>query len=493
LRSRRPPSRRKLLAPRANEDPRKVNQSAYAELRTRLVGFCHYVFKGFESPLHIRKIAEALERVERGELKRLIISIPPRHGKSTLVAILFAAWFLGLHPDRKIITGTYGLDLAREHATNCRRLMQSDRFQRLFPGIEFARDTNAADHWKTTRGGGYKAVGIGGPLTGHGAHVLIVDDPHKGRAEADSQLHRDEAYNWFTSDALSRLEPKGDGAVILIHTRWHEDDLIGRVTTQNPDGWEQIVLPAISPSGEPLWWELATYERIRDEEAQAVDWAALWMCDPLASKGALFSREWFVIVDEAPDLERFVRYYDLAISKRKKADSTAYAKVGVDEDGSLWIVDVWKGKKTFPEIADLIVANAESDGPDTTVGLPTDLIGTALEQELSRNPAMLRVPVDQFNERLAGNKMARASVWATRARRGKLKMVRAPWNEAVIREALAFGPNSTEDDIIDAISGAVEVSSRHAGGRKKFERPPEAGSMEVIRQLAAFMSQTGGE
>ena len=215
--------------------------------REDLIGFTTYTFPGFEVARHHSVIASKLEAVERGEIDRLMIFCPPRHSKSELASRRFPAWFLGRHPGNQIICCSYGDDLAHEFGRDVRNIVAGDEFSRVYPTVSLAPDSQAANRWKTAQGGSYLAAGVGSGITGRGAHVLLIDDPHKDRAEANSQTVRDGIWNWYRSTAYTRLMP--GGAIVLIQTRWHEDDLAGRLLQAQENGgdrWEVVSLPALA-------------------------------------------------------------------------------------------------------------------------------------------------------------------------------------------------------------------------------------------------------
>jgi hypothetical protein len=219
-----------------------------------LIPFTEYTFQQYEAAEHHRLIAEKLEAVERGEIDRLMIFMPPRHGKSELASKRFPAWYLGRNPDRQIIAASYNSDLAGDFGRNVRNIVRERRFRNVFPEVELAADSQAANRWNTNKGGSYVAAGVGTAVTGRGAHLLLIDDPVKDREEADSETTREKVYSWYTSTAYTRLMP--GGAVVVIQTRWHEDDLAGRLLeaeAKGGDKWDKLILPAVMSNGEALW------------------------------------------------------------------------------------------------------------------------------------------------------------------------------------------------------------------------------------------------
>jgi len=257
-------------------------QEAAAELLARrraregLLAFTGYTNSAYQAAPHHTMIAEKLEAVARGEIKRLMICMPPRHGKSELASRRFPAWFLGRNPGKQVIAASYNSDLANDFGREVRNIVASPEFQNLFK-VDLAEDSKAANRWHTNGGGMYVAAGVGTAITGRGADILLIDDPFKDRKEADSELQRKTVWDWYTSTAYTRLMP--GGAVIVINTRWHDDDLSGRLLYEQEGGgdeWEVLSLPAIKDDKAlwPEWYAIERLEQIRSV-LPAGDWKAL--------------------------------------------------------------------------------------------------------------------------------------------------------------------------------------------------------------------------
>ena len=293
------------------------------------------------SELH-RKIAAALERVEAGLCKRLMIFVPPRHGKSMLTSEHFPAWFLGRNPHKSIVCATYAQDLADDFGRKVRNQVIDGLFREIFPGCQISEDSASASRINTVQHGAYYAVGVGGALTGRGAHVLLIDDPHKDRADAESLTMRKRVKEWYQSTAYTRL--MDGGAVIVMMTRWHEDDLAGWLLKEHADeGWEVVKIPA-----EPAPWP----ERYPDEELRRIrrmigprEWSALYMQEPIPGGGGEFRREWPKFYHSLPvDISGGMNKYllvDPAGEQRKDRDNdyTAMWVVGLNTDGNYYILD----------------------------------------------------------------------------------------------------------------------------------------------------------
>jgi hypothetical protein len=239
-----------------------------------LLDFTRQTYPRYLPAPHHRLIAEKLEAIERGEIKRLILSVPPRHGKSELASVRFPAWFLGRHPGAKFITTSYAATLAHKFSRRVRNLVASPLYQALFPGMTIASDASAVGYWAfRDQEGQYLAAGVGGGITGEGCDVLMIDDPVKDAEEALSKTTRDNVWEWFTSTAYTRQDESA-GAIILIMTRWHEDDLAGRLlreAAEDGEQWDYVNLPAIAgpndvlgrEEGEALWPQRFPLERLR--------------------------------------------------------------------------------------------------------------------------------------------------------------------------------------------------------------------------------------
>ncbi|MFT9071094.1 MAG: terminase family protein, partial [Acetobacter orientalis] len=241
---------------------RQASQTAQNELATRkqartsLLGFTHYTMPDYRCGPHHALLCQKLEAVAQGHITRLMVFMPPRHGKSELVSRRFPAWYLGQHPTRQVIAASYGATLAQDFGRSVRNLVTTQPFQALFPGVKLAPDSAAKDVWHTAQGGSYTAAGVGGGLTGKGAHLAIIDDPIKDRQEAESPARRLAVWAWYRAVLRTRLMP--GGAIVLVMTRWSPDDLAGRLLAdmQNATGeaWHTLSLPAVAeapPSPQP--------------------------------------------------------------------------------------------------------------------------------------------------------------------------------------------------------------------------------------------------
>ena len=313
---------------------------------SNLLAYVRLQFPGYKIGPHHRKIAEALMAVERGEIKRLIIQAPPRHGKSMLTSEYFPAWYLGRNPDRYIITATYGQELADDFGRKVRNQIRSDEHRAAFPQCKLSEDSQSASRFGTEAGGSYFALGVGGSATGRGAHIFIVDDPLKGREEADSETYRRRLKDWYASVAYTRLMP--GGAIIIMNTRWHEDDLTGWVMAEHQhEDWTVIDLPAIDETGKALWpeqYDADALDRIKKTIGQR-EWQALYMQQPAPDTGDYFKRDWFKSYDKAPKHLRIYGASDYAVTA-DGGDYTEHGVIGLDPDGDVYLLDWWSGQTT---------------------------------------------------------------------------------------------------------------------------------------------------
>ena len=337
-------SQRQLLLSSMAELQALTKQLAARQARNSLLGFTEFTNPLYQRARHHTLIAEALEEVERGDNDRLMIFMPPRHGKSELASKRFPAWCLGRDPKRQIIAASYNSDLANDFGRNVRNIVAEPEFGQVFPSVSLAPDSQAANRMNTNHGGAYVAAGVGTAVTGRGAHIALIDDPFKDREEADSERRRDLVWDWYRSTLFTRLMP--GGAIVLIQTRWHEDDLAGRLLEQEPDQWRVLELPALNDDGEalwPEWYDVRTLERIKATVGPR-EWSALYQQKPQPDEGTFFRREWFKTWNQLPAL----RYYgtsDYAVTDGG-GDYTVHRVWGIDAEGAVYRVDGWRGQTT---------------------------------------------------------------------------------------------------------------------------------------------------
>jgi len=304
--------------------------------------YISYVFTGFDINWHHQVIADKLEKVEKGEIKRIMFLLPPRHSKSEMGSKMFPSWFLGKNPNKEVIMCSYAADLAVDFGRKVRNLVDSRLYQNIFK-IKLAQDSKSAGRWNTNQGGAYVATGVGGGITGKGAHILVIDDPHKSRKEAESEVKRQESWDWYRSTAYTRLAP--DGAIILILTRWHEDDLAGKLLAEQEQGgdkWEVVNFPAIAEKnekyrdiGEALWPNRYSVDQLENikKAIGSREWSSLYQQNPHDNIGAEFKKIFYKhITREEAENKRVARYLtiDPALSEGEEDDNTGWIENIVD-------------------------------------------------------------------------------------------------------------------------------------------------------------------
>ncbi len=324
---------------------------------SRLISYAAYQWPGYRDAAHHRLIARHLEAVERGDIKRLMITMPPRHGKSMLASEFFPAWYMGRNPDHYVVTATYAQELADDFGRKVKNQIEDAAYQAIFPGVGLADDSKSAKRFhiegasggfehSTSQRGAFYAVGVGGPLTGRGAHLLLIDDPVKNREDAESEVIRKKTKDWYTSTAYTRLMP--GGRIIVIQTRWHEDDLAGWLLNEHPhEGWITLDLPAIGNDGAALWpeqYDVETLEKIKLALGPR-DWSALYQQRPSPETGDYFKRDWLHSYEELPPRSMLSVYgaSDYAVTANG-GDYTVHVVVGLDPDGRMYLLDLWRGR-----------------------------------------------------------------------------------------------------------------------------------------------------
>src|SRR3990167_8504679 len=432
--------------------------------RRRLFDFILYNFPNYQANWHHRKIIEALQKIERGEIKRLMILVPPRHGKSEIASIQFPAWFLGRHPDKEVIAASYNADLAVEFGKKTRNLVRTREFFNVFTGIKLSEDSSAAGKWNTNKGGAYFATGIGGGLTGRGADILLLDDPVKDRADAESELVQNSMWDWYRSTARTRLNP--GGAICLIQTRWNEKDLAGRIL-ESGYKWEIIKFPAIATEdeefrkeGDVLWPEVKVGDEVFGYSKEALDeikedvgvydWAARGQQEPVDSGAQEVRRSWMKPITQR-EVDAMsttnILTVDTAISKKSSADYTGFCDNAVNKE-NFWHVKAWKARLNPHELLDTLFA-LHIQRRYSKIGIEkttyTEGLKPFLEQEQRKRNIFLPI-VEVLHNQTAKETRIRGLI--PRYSSGSVFHIEGQC-EDLEKEQLSF-PKGRTDDVLDA-------------------------------------------
>jgi predicted phage terminase large subunit-like protein len=455
----------------ALQDPLTAEKTLKLELRLAQLtkneecqeNFLTYVRKlwpDFIAGRHHLIIAEKLERVARGELKRLIINMAPRHTKSEFASFLFPSWMMGRNPRMKIIQATHTTDLAVNFGRKTKNLIDSDEYKEIFPSVKLAADSKASGRWDTSSGGMYYAVGVGSNLAGRGGDLVIIDDPHSEQT-AMSVNGFDDAWDWYTGGPRQRLQP--GGSIVLVQTRWSEKDMTGqllRAMAKDPlaDQWEVVELPAIFEDGTPCWpefWGLDDLTAVR-ASIPLSKWNAQYQQNPTGEENAIIKREWWKKWEKesVPNLEYVIQSYDTAFSKRETADYSAITTWGVfypNESGApnLILLDSKKGRWEFPELKQIAFEEFKFWDPDTVI-VEAKASGLPLTHEL-RN---VGIPVVNFTPSKGNDKVTRVHAVSPLFEAGMVWAPDKKFADELIEEVAAF-PNGEYDDLVDSMTQAL--------------------------------------
>lgn len=443
------------------------------------------------------KIAEALMRVERGEIKRLLITMPPRHGKSMLASQYFPAWYLGRNPTKEIIMASYSGELASDFGRKVRNIVDEPDFQACF-NVKLAEDSKAKNRWHTNKKGGYVAAGVGGAITGRGADILLIDDPFKDREEAESQVIRDKVYDWYTSTAITRLTP--NGAVVIIHTRWHDDDLIGRILAKEPEKWEHLNFPATAEEdeefrkrGDPLWPQRYSYEALMNikNSVGPYDWACLFQQNPINEETQEFKKSFFKYYRETdlPPGMRIITAIDPAISKKETADDSVVFTVGVMPSitplqiiGGVFLLEYTAGKMNPSELIDEIFFHHSTWNSDLVIVETVayqEALAHFLREQMMRTGQMLNI------------EEVKHSVDKERRIRGLIPYYKSglvfhrPGMSELEQQLLRF-PKAAHDDIIDALALTMPFWLPPI---KKAEQKPKGESLRRLMEREGILNR----
>jgi predicted phage terminase large subunit-like protein len=428
--------------------------------KTDFLSFVHHVWDGFVSGGHHKIVAEKLNAVVNGEIKRLIVNMPPRHTKSEFASIHFPAWYMGNKPKAKIMQTTHTGELAVGFGRKVRNLIDSDEFKEVFPDVTLNADNKSAGRWSTNKGGEYFAAGVGGAVTGRGADLLIIDDPHSEQDALSPNL-LEHCWEWYTSGPRQRLQP--GGTIVVVMTRWSTLDLTAKLLKaqgdQFADQWEVIEFPAIMPDDEPLWKEFWKKEELLKVKASlpVSKWNAQWMQNPTAEEGAIIKREWWNVWkrDSLPPVDYIIQSYDTAFSKKETADYSAITTWGIftPEEGSsrqaIILLDARKGRWDFPELKLKAYEEYKYWEPEMVL-IEAKASGMPLTHELRQ----IGIPVVNYTPVRGQDKIARVHAVSPVFESGMVWAPEKKFADEVIEECASF-PYGEHDDYVDSMTQAI--------------------------------------
>jgi predicted phage terminase large subunit-like protein len=456
--------------------------------------FVKEMWPGFIDGRHHKVMAKVFEQIARGEKKRVIINMPPRHTKSEFASFLLPAWFLGKYPSKKIIQTSNTAELAVGFGRKVRNLVDSEQYAKIFPNVNLRSDSKAAGRWATNAGGEYFAIGVGGTVTGKGADLLIIDDPHseqEAALAATSPEIFDKVYEWYTSGPRQRLQP--GGSIVVVMTRWSKKDLTGRIIQssidkEGNDDWEVIDFPAILPSGNPLWPEFWSLEELLalQSELPAGKWNAQYQQSPTSEEGAIVKRDWWKIwePDRPPVCEFIIQSWDTAFTKSERSDYSACTTWGVfykDEnpnDPNVILLDAFKKRMEFPELKEKAFNHYKEWEPDAFI-VEAKASGAPLIFELRA----MGIPVSEFTPSRGNDKMVRINSVSDLFASGKVWAPGTRWADELIEEMAAF-PNSDHDDLVDSTTQAL-IRFRK-GGFLRLNSDEEDEPLKFKRKMAYY-------
>lgn len=457
------PEQEKLLAELEKLQELKMRKLA----QSKFLAFVKEVWPTFIGGRHHAKMAAAFERVAEGKCKRLIINMPPRHTKSEFASYLLPAWFLGKFPHKKVIQTSHTAELAVGFGRKVRNLVDQDVYAKIFPGVGLQADSKAAGRWATNKQGDYFAIGVGGAVTGKGADLLIIDDPHSEQeaalAETNPEIY-DKTYEWYTSGPRQRLQP--GGAIVIVMTRWSKKDLTGQVikaeVQRGGEEWEVIDFPAILPSGNPLWpefWSLKELEALQKELPNS-KWMAQYMQQPTSETSAIVKRDWWQTweKEDPPFCDFTLMSWDTAFEKSNRADYSACTTWGVfyqenpdtgRTDTNIILLNAFRDRMEFPELKRVAIEHYKEWQPDSVI-IEKKASGAPLIYELRA----MGIPVQEFTPVKGNDKISRLNAVSDLFASGRVWAPNTHWAEEVIDEVASF-PSGEHDDYVDSVSLAL--------------------------------------
>ena len=451
--------------------------------RVDFMQFVKRVWPNFINGAHHVRMARAFERVARGECKRLIINMPPRHTKSEFASYLLPAWFLGNFPAKKVIQTSHTAELAVGFGRKVRNLVDSDHYKSIFPELALQSDSKAAGRWNTSKGGDYFAIGVGGAVTGKGADILIIDDPHSEQeaalAEVNPEIY-DKTYEWYTSGPRQRLQP--GGSIIIVMTRWSKKDLTAQVLKsamqRSGEEWEVIEFPAILPSEKPLWPEFWSLEELQALRAELPNqkWMAQYMQNPTSDSAAIVKREWWQRWEEdnPPSCEWVLQSWDTAFEKSTRADYSACTTWGIfyqpDDAGitqaNIILLNAFRDRMEFPALKKKAIEEYKDWEPDSII-IEKKASGAPLIYEMRA----MGIPVQDFTPSKGNDKISRLNAVSDIFASKRVWIPNTHWAEEVVDEVASF-PGGDHDDYVDSVSMAI-MRFRKGGYIRTVNDEPE--------------------
>ena len=433
-----------------------VKKEKIEKISNNFMAFVKEMWPEFIEGRHHKEIADKFDQIAKGKIKRLIINMPPRHTKSEFSSFLLPAWMVGRNPKLKIIQSTHTTELAIRFGRKAKTLMDSPEYKKVFE-TRLREDSQAAGKWETEQGGEYYAAGVGSAITGRGADLLIIDDPHSEQ-DAMNPEALERAYEWYTSGPRQRLQP--GGAIVLVMTRWSTKDLTSKLINSQKnlkaDKWEVIEFPAILPSNKPVWPEYWKKDELEGVKASISigKWNAQWMQNPTAEEGSILKREWWKVWDKPniPPLQHIIQSYDTAFSKKETADYSAITTWGVfhpNEDPGeaphLILLDAFKERLEFPELRKEALDQYRYWKPDTVI-IEAKASGLPLTYELRK----IGIPVINFTPSKGQDKHSRVNAVSPMFESGMIWAPDEDFADEVIEECASF-PYGDNDDLVDSM------------------------------------------
>ena len=461
----------------------------------KFLSFVGEVWPTFIGGRHHARMAEAFERVARGECKRLIINMPPRHTKSEFASYLLPAWFLGKYPGKKVIQTSHTAELAVGFGRKVRNLVDSEAYKKIFPELALQADSKAAGRWNTSKGGDYFAIGVGGAVTGKGADILIIDDPHSEQEAALAQVNPeiyDKVYEWYTSGPRQRLQP--GGSIVIVMTRWSLRDLTGQVikssASRGGDEWEVIEFPAILPSGNPLWpefWSIDELEKLHTELPNG-KWMAQYQQQPTSDSSAIVKREWWKIWphERPPQCDYILQTWDTAFEKNTRADYSACTTWGIfynDEDNgqaNIILLNAFKERMEWIELKKTAFEHYKDWEPDNIL-IEKKATGAPLIYEFRA----MGIPAMEFSPGKGQDKISRLNAVSDVIASGKVWVPDTRWAEELVDEIASF-PSGEHDDLVDATTLALARFRQGGFIRLPSDEPDEPKFFKSQRSKAYY-------